>query len=974
MKQRILLLALFLPVSLLSAQSLKIRGSVSDGQTERELEGVTIELLAAKDSSLITRTVSTKGKTIPSLDVVFRFNYELEVLRDSSYILCYSMLGRKTQYKNISVRLPKNMDVWMLDDVLMAEDDVKALREVVVEATRIKMVMRGDTLVYNANAFSLSEGSMLDELIRQLPGARLKGGVITINGRRVSSLLVDGRRFFSGDPKLALQRLPAYTVDKVKVYDHAGEASRLMGRDMGDAEYVVDVNLKKQYKQGLSGAADLAGGTHDRHFENLELLGFDKKNKFLLRGSFGNTGRSRLADLTNSNSDFSGKGEPRDGQIEGAYQRQGKTFDDRFSANFGLQHNELHKQIRTSRQTFLTGGDTYGLSNSDQHEKNTGINGHITWGKRLSKHILGATLRYGNSRGEAHDLSRSALFGANPDWADDLLDSLFQTRIGKRLRDISINRVGRELLNRSQTNTWQLFFRDRIGIGKGNSNFGNMLTISADMSHTSSKSFGYGLNRYDFFSGGNRQDHRNEYREQPDKTNQLEINASYGRRLTKKDDLRNSLFINFDYDLMHRHQTNENSLFRLDQLAAYDEDRYPLGHLPSSRDELKAVLDAGNSDRSLSRTTRNRFVLRPKYLRSKGKNSPKITLEAHLPLNFIYEKLDFFRQKPHEKSRNSLLFNPILTAEISRIDSTGTRRLKFSYIGSQNQPHLKSLLDIRSDADPLYIKQGNPKLKKAFSHKFDLQYITTSMRVYHPSLSITASYRLDRDALVTVLSYDKASGVTTSQPGNINGNWNADVNIQYSQSLDRNDRFMLSSVLLSSYRNSVDLTRVAGEPAQLQSRVGSFDNSLIALLLWQPTLNVSFSFTSMAYNRIAKGNRKDFTTVNAWEFDQSLSVMAQLPWGLELKTYFSYLKRMGYNDTRMNTGQRMLNAGISKTLLKKKLSIALRAYDLLNDVNPVVFTLDEQGRSEQWTNSIPRFVMLHVTYKFTGGMKQQSYR
>ena len=100
---------------------------------------------------------------------------------------------------------------------------------VTVTATKVKMVMHGDTIVYNADAFQLSNGSMLDELIRRLPGVQLKGNQIMVNGRFVSSLLVNGSDFFKGNPAVALQNLPAYTVNKLKVYEKDDDMAYITG-------------------------------------------------------------------------------------------------------------------------------------------------------------------------------------------------------------------------------------------------------------------------------------------------------------------------------------------------------------------------------------------------------------------------------------------------------------------------------------------------------------------------------------------------------------------------------------------------------------------------------------------------------------------------------------------------------------------------------------------------------------------------
>lgn len=969
MKQRIYLLTLFCTLFLLPTHAAKITGRIYDAKTRDFLVGVTIELLSPKDSSVIRRTISKDYRAFGSMGHYEMRHYEIEVERDSSYILCFSMLGYKTVYKNITVNLPKSMERWFFEDILMQED-AKALQEVVVKATRVKMVMRGDTLVYNADAFNLSQGSMLDELIRQMPGARLKDGVITIQGKRVSSLLVDGRRFFNGDPKLALSHLPAYTVDKVKVYDHAGEASRLMGRDMGDKECVVDVNLKKRFKHGISGEAAMAGGTHERYYENVDILGFGKKNNIHLSGYFANVGPSPATIGNDMEQMRSGMGLPRNGEIEASYQRKGKTFDDESSVAFSITPSTIHHEQRTSRQTFLTGGDVYGGSNTYDREKTSKSVVTLSWGKRLKKQIMKALLKYSGSHGTSNNRSRSASFLASPDWADDLLDSLFQPRFSNRLRDITINRQGSEGRGRNYSDLLAFHLSDRIGIGKGTDNFANMLKLDLYGSHSKDNQLGYALNRYDYFGTNPRQDHRHEYTERPNENTNLEAGMSFGRLLTPKADKINTLFLNVDYKMMYNYRSANNSLFRLDRLAHYNADHYPLGVLPSSRDELKAVLDATNSDHSTNHEIRNMLTLRSTYTRTNAQGGPKISIKALLPLDFAYEKLRFFRQKQFEKSRNSLLMFPSVRSALEWNDSTGTRELSFEYTLRQNQRDLMSMLDVRSDANPLYVTLGNPDLKKAFSHDFSLRYAITSMRVYHPITSFNLNYGFVQNALATSVSYDKATGVTTSKPVNINGNWNCGLNVNHSRALDKNDKWNLTTMFSFSYNNSVDLMSVAGK-GQERSRVRTFNNLGAIDVTWSPDRKFIISSNTMANNYIATGSRADFTKVNAWDISETLTSAAKLPWNLELKTMLTFNKRGGYNDTQMNTTNRLLNASLTKTLLQNKLSIALHAYDLLHDVKSVRFELNEQGRSETWTNSIPSFVMLRVGYKFTGGMKRR---
>lgn len=277
------LLFLFLLFSPLSLFAKDIVGTVSSTKDGIHLVGCNVSLLSVKDSSVIcdTQTMETSFYN--------RYSYKLPVQNDSTYLLRFSMVGYKTVYKAIRVKMAQSMNQMVVENVRL-EEESKALPEVVVKATKIKMVMKGDTIVYNADAFALAEGSMLDALVSQLPGCKLVKGVIYVKGQRVTSLLVNGRNFFSGDAKLALSHLPAYVVDKVKVYKHDGEASRLMGEDMGDKSLVVDVGLKKKYSVGAVEELKAGIGTHDRYVADLNSMLFGKKADVMVNGGTNNIG------------------------------------------------------------------------------------------------------------------------------------------------------------------------------------------------------------------------------------------------------------------------------------------------------------------------------------------------------------------------------------------------------------------------------------------------------------------------------------------------------------------------------------------------------------------------------------------------------------------------------------------------------------------------------------------------------------
>lgn len=195
------------------------------------------------------------------------FRYLCTVSRRNRYIIKVECKGYDTEYMDVEM---KDVEKQRIIDAILLHRPAIHLKEVTVVGSKILMVMKGDTLEYNASALQLSSGSMLDALIRQLPGVELhKGGRITVNGNYVSSLLVNGRDFFKGDPKVALDNLPSYYVDRVKVYHHMSDLRRFQQGDSAQSTehdpLVMDVKLKRQYAQGWIGSGEFGYGSQNRY-------------------------------------------------------------------------------------------------------------------------------------------------------------------------------------------------------------------------------------------------------------------------------------------------------------------------------------------------------------------------------------------------------------------------------------------------------------------------------------------------------------------------------------------------------------------------------------------------------------------------------------------------------------------------------------------------------------------------------------
>ena len=894
------LLLLFLLFSPLSLFAKDIVGTVSSTKDGIHLVGCNVSLLSVKDSSVIcdTQTMETSFYN--------RYSYKLPVQNDSTYLLRFSMVGYKTVYKAIRVKMAQSMNQMVVENVRL-EEESKALPEVVVKATKIKMVMKGDTIVYNADAFALAEGSMLDALVSQLPGCKLVKGVIYVNGQRVTSLLVNGRNFFSGDAKLALSHLPAYVVDKVKVYKHDGEASRLMGEDMGDKSLVVDVGLKKKYSVGAVEELKAGIGTHDRYVADLNSMLFGKKADVMVNG-----GTNNIGDLESSQLSENGAGvvDKKTMAVAGLFSFKGKTFDDNIRGDYTVGTDRGHQLSRTATENYLQGGNMFTASDNDSHDKSSWVTSRNFFGKRLKSQIVKASLMVFYNKSRRLGVSRSGMADVKPLDNTVWLDSLTQWEAATTspFRG-AINRVMAQNLTRQTTLNTLMSISSRLAFGKSKGRYGNMIDWSLRLKYNTGNGKTFNINDLYYFDEGSR-DFRDNYYDKPSKSYSVNLQASYAHRLTSKADHVNSLFAYFSASVLHAYDTSDNNLYRLDQLADYTQGRYPLGMLPSAAGDLFDVLDETNSSHNSGRNTMADGSLRLEMRHGDGMTRPQLTAKLTLPLTWQHERISYTQKRHYGKSRSSALFSPKVEAGYSRTDSLGTRSVNFNYATTPSLPQLLTLLGVRNDDDPLFIRLGNANLRQSRNHTFGLTFNTMSNGKYNTSWALSTGANILQDALGTKVTYDRATGQTTSQQVNVNGNWSANASITLNRGLDANHNLDLSASLNSDYSRNVDLNHTATGSDDAKSKVY--------------TLNTSGSLT------------------------------------------LSYHKSRNF----MDDNSLVWNARLSKTFLKGALSVNLDAFDILGQISQTQVVMDSQGRTETWANTLPRYVLLRCSYKLNLGQKR----
>lgn len=274
MKRSILMMLLVFVTMASFAQDRLITGVITDRDTKDPVEQVTIQLLKT-DSTYVSGALSNEQGL-----------FHIKAPANGKYLLKISSVGYKTTVKRVQIADDKNL---AMGNVVLGADAIM-LKGAVVTAMAQKVNLKEDTFVYNSAAYRTPEGSVVEELVKRLPGAEVSDdGTIKINGKEVKKILVDGKEFMTGDTKTALKNLPTSIIDKIKAYDEKSDLSKVTGIDDGEEQTVLDFGVKKGMNKGLISNIDLGVGNKSRY--NMRGMGgyFNDNNRFMLFANANNT-------------------------------------------------------------------------------------------------------------------------------------------------------------------------------------------------------------------------------------------------------------------------------------------------------------------------------------------------------------------------------------------------------------------------------------------------------------------------------------------------------------------------------------------------------------------------------------------------------------------------------------------------------------------------------------------------------------
>ena len=936
MKRSILSMLLMLVAIASLAQERLISGKITDRDTKDPVEQVTIQLLKT-DSTYVSGAISNE-----------RGLFHVNAPANGKYLLKITSVGYKPTVKRIQISEDKNL---AMGNVVIGADAIM-LKGAVVTAMAQKVSLKEDTFVYNSAAYRTPEGSVVEELVKRLPGAEVSDdGTIKINGKEVKKILVDGKEFMTGDTKTALKNLPTSIIDKIKAYDEKSDLSKVTGIDDGEEQTVLDFGVKKGMNKGVISNIDLGVGNKNRY--NMRGMG----------GYFANNNRFMLFANANNTSDRGFGGGPGRGFWGGANglnasKMIGANYNyelkDKFKFNTSLRWNHSDGDVWSSRssENFMGTSSSFSNSLSQSYSRSNSWNGNIRleWMPDSMTNILfRPSISWSTSDGLSG--SQSASYNKDP-YTITSKDPLSEEGIEEL--DKAEAMVNSQLTN-GITYSDNNNIRGMLQVNRKLGNKGRNITFRVDAKYTDNDSKSISLNNAKLYlvqtaEGKDSTYQTNRYNLTPSK------NYSYAGQLTYSEPLWKATFLQFSYKFTYSYSKSDRSTYDFSKYAMSGNQEYRGwdSYLNPFAGHLEDYKDDNQSRFSEYRNYNHDIQVMMRFIRQKYNLNFGVMVQ---PQQSKY--IQDYQGVHVDTVRNVVNVSPTLDF---RYRFSKMSNLRINYRGTTSQPSISQLLDITDNSDPLNISMGNPGLKPSFTQNFRLFY-NNFVQNHNKGIMTFVNFSTTNNSISNKVTYDETTGGRITRPENINGNWNAMGAFMFNCSIDSAGVWNINTGAHANYNNYVSYL-------SLDKKSDSQKNTTRSIT-WRQ--NLSFSYRNdwaefsldgtLTYNK-AKNKLQPTSNLETWQFSYGPSMTLTAPWGTSLNSSLSINSRRGYNDSSMNTDEFVWNAQLSQGFLKgKPLTIMLQFYDLLRQQSTFSRAISATSRTDTEYNAINSYAMLHVVYR-----------
>ena len=936
MKKSILMMLLLL-VSIASfAQERLVSGAIIDRDTKDPIEQVTVQLLKT-DSTYVTGAISNEKGL-----------FHLNAPENGKYLLKITSVGYKPTVKRVVIEQDKNL---ALGNVVVGADAIM-LKGAVVTAMAQKVTLKEDTFVYNSAAYRTPEGSVVEELVKRLPGAEVSDdGTIKINGKEVKKILVDGKEFMTGDTKTALKNLPTSIIDKIKAYDEKSDLSKVTGIDDGEEQTVLDFNVKKGMNKGLMSNIDLGIGNKDRYSARGMGGYFNNNNRFMLFGNANNTSDRGFGGGGPRRGFGGGNGLNASKMLAANYNYEEKN---KFKFNTSLRWNHSDGDVwsRRSSENFMGSSSSFSNSLNQNFSRSDSWNGNIRleWMPDTMTNILfRPSISW--TTNDSRSMGLSASFNQDPyQYTEDPLSDEGIEKMDEV--DAVINRQKSVSLSYSKNNN----IRGMLQLNRKLNNKGRNVTLRMDAKYTDKDSKSISLQNAHLYlvqneAGLDSTYQTNRYNLTPSKDYSYSAQATYSEPLWK------ATFLQFSYKFTYSYSKSDRSTYDFSKYSfdgispEYGAWGNYLGRLDG---ELGDYRDDKLSRYSEYRNYTHDIQVMMRFIRQKYNLNFGVMIQPQRS-KFIQD----YQGKYVDTVRTVTNVSPTLDF---RYRFSKMSNLRVNYRGTTSQPSISQLLDITDNSDPLNISKGNPGLKPSFTQNFRLFY-NNFVQNHNKGVMTYINFSTTSNSISNKVEYNEKTGERTTTPENINGNWNVMGAFMFNCSIDSTGVWNINTDTNLGYNHYVSyLSLDNSQDSQKNTTQNTTWNERLSLSYRNDWLELSLDGT-LAYNH-AKNKLQPNSNLDTWQFSYGPSMTLTAPWGTSLNTSLSCSSRRGYSDASMNTDEFVWNAQLSQGFLKgKPLTVMLQFYDLLHQQSTFSRAISSVSRTDTEYNAINSYAMLHVVYR-----------
>lgn len=937
MKRILLSLSLLLLVSFTAVAQSKqgtVTGKVVDVASEEGMIAASVQLYSLPD---------TVFKIGVATDLKGAFTLKATA---GNYLVRVSYLGYVT--KEMKVKLEKKGTADL--GTIKLEQDAVALKEAMVTAEVPPVTASDDTLMFNTAAFRVPEGSMLEELIKKYPGVDIdENGTIKINGKTVNRILMKGKDFFGTDKDMALKNISVDVVDQVKFYDKKSDFSRVTGIDDGEEETVLDLQMKKGVSDGFFSNSDAGYGTKDRYLFRNTTNYYNDYAQYTLVLAANNMNNQGFSDGRGRGFSRGGGGlvAPKQAGFNFAYENKKIEIGGNVRAN----HRDTDSQSWTSSETFMPqiGRNQFSNGRSRNFGRSSGLNAdmRLEWKPDTMTNII-FTPSISYSTSDSWSQSVSATFNDNPfDYVKSYSKYLYGD-VFDALDSIAINNNRNESMSTSES----LSTNAGLQVNRRLEKPGRNITFNGNFSYSNSENENFSVNNVKYYqaTAGTPGYDRKRYSTTPSTNWRYNLSLSYTEPLMK------NLFLQLKYSFNNSYNDSDRSSYIFDNLVNYD---LPLNHnylLPNLPENYELYKSDSLSRYSTYRTQTHELQVMFRYVTDKiNMNAGATYTPQHTEMAYKYFGLDTLLKRDVYNISPNVRFRYRWSKQTS---------LNIDYRGSTNQPSMTDLLDITDDSNPLNITKGNPGLKPSYSNNFNVMFGTYNVDLQR-GFNTYARYGNTINSISRKATYDEATGATTTQPDNINGNWHVSGGLVFNSSIPSNAKFTYTTHTDAAFANSVSYISMNRQSNSVKSKSKTLNLSERLNFNYRAD-NFDISMSGYVRYSNSKSSVQPEDEMNVFDFSYGPSMNYTFPWyNIKLSTNLSMSSRRGYSDPDANTDELLWNAQISASFLARNaLTFSVQFYDILQQQSNISRMVDALSRRDSESNAIYNYIMFNVSYKF----------